>query len=130
MFRAVAHVVEPGRVIEALDQKHVKLAIKASTPIRPLLVKYGADWCGPCRAMVPVLRKFALERAGKINVLDVDTDKVACRGVTSIPAFRLYAGGKVIARTAGGMSPRELASWVDGALDAASPAKRGKVKAK
>ena len=61
----------------------------------PVLVDFYADWCGPCKVMAPTLDAFALERAGEVLVLKLDTDanpvaaqRFNIRGIPTLVAFR------------------------------------------
>ncbi|HEY0806876.1 MAG TPA: thioredoxin domain-containing protein, partial [Pseudonocardiaceae bacterium] len=46
--------------------------VLAST--KPVLVEYGATWCGPCRMLAPVLAELAVEQAERLRVVKIDTD--------------------------------------------------------
>ncbi len=65
----------------------------------PVLVDFSASWCGPCRAMSPVVDAIADEYAGKVKVVKVDIDDApqaaANYGVASIPTFAVIQGGNV-----------------------------------
>lgn len=58
---------------------------------RPAIVDFYADWCGPCRALSPVLEEISKDYAGKIDVFKVDTEATpelaALFGVRGIPAL-------------------------------------------
>ncbi len=71
----------------------------------PVLVDFGADWCGPCHAVSPILEEIAKERADRMKVLKLDVDqysKVAARhGVCSILTLALFPSGAERGRVVG-----------------------------
>ena len=83
----------------------------------PVLVDFYADWCGPCRAIAPIVEEIAAEYAGKLKVAKLDTDKeteLSMRyDVMSIPTLILFKGGREIERFIGFMPKRQLLSKLE-----------------
>lgn len=84
------------------------------------LIDYYADWCGPCRAMEPVLEELQQEFAGKVvfekvNV-DAEQDKANAAGVMSLPTFHVTKDDKVIQTLIGYQSKDEMAKQLTAAL--------------
>jgi thioredoxin 1 len=83
----------------------------------PVLVDFGAEWCGPCRQMEPAMAYLSVQYKGRLKVGKVDVDEnaeVTSRyNVDGFPTFVLFEEGQEVARTVGAMSYGELSSWVD-----------------
>jgi thioredoxin 1 len=71
----------------------------------PVLVDFWAPWCGPCRAVAPILEELAGEYEGKVTVAKVNTDEsqkyAAQFGVQAIPTMIFFKGGKEVNRVVG-----------------------------
>jgi thioredoxin 1 len=74
----------------------------------PVLVDFGADWCGPCRALEPVIEKLAEKHAGKVRVVRVDADASAAIAaryrVRALPTVISFVGGQEHKRHTGATS--------------------------
>ncbi|WP_066517352.1 thioredoxin [Curtobacterium ammoniigenes] len=76
---------------------------------KTILVDFWAEWCGPCRAVSPILDQIAAEHADKIEIvkLNVDENPQAAMNyqITSIPAMKVFRGGEVV-KTVIGAKPK------------------------
>ena len=73
------------------------------------LVDFWAEWCGPCRAIAPILDDIASEYGDKLKIVKLNTDEeseIAIKyGVTSIPMLNVYVNGEVV-KTIIGAKPK------------------------
>ena len=92
---------------KATDADFDETVVKSDVPV---LVDFWAPWCGPCRAVGPILEDLAEQYAGKIKVVKVNVDEnqqvAGSMGIRSIPTVVLYNGGAVV-ETMVGLRPKE-----------------------
>ncbi len=79
---------------------------------KPVLVDFYADWCGPCKAMEPVVKEVAQNIQGKIRVVKVNIDRqnqiAQTYNVNAVPTFIFFKKGKIMWRHPGMLDKRSL----------------------
>lgn len=87
---------------------------------KPVLVDYWAPWCGPCKAIAPVLEEVAKEYEGRLQVVKVDVQdhpEVAAQfGIRGIPTLMVFKDGEAVATKVGAVNKAQLTSFIDSAL--------------
>lgn len=85
-----------------------------------VLVDYWAEWCGPCKAIAPILDEIAAEYAGKLKVaklnIDDNQNTPAKFGIRGIPTLMIFKNGNVEATRVGALSKSQLAAFIDSNL--------------
>lgn len=83
----------------------------------PVLVEFGAEWCGPCKTMAPELQALAEELKGKAKIVMVDIDRSPTigrqLGVQSVPTFVVFHQGRPVGGKVGAVPRRELREMLD-----------------
>lgn len=105
-------------VIEPASTQEVRELLGSSGS--PLLVDFAASWCGPCRAMAPVLEAFAAEQGKALRVVKVDVDAHRALadeiGIRSVPTLLVVRDGAVLDAKAGALGVSALRDFVGRAL--------------
>lgn len=83
---------------------------------KPVVVDFFAEWCGPCRQMLPIVAQIAEERSDikvfKMNVDEAPKTPVEY-GIQSIPTFILFNQGKAVDMLVGSATKSEIVQWID-----------------
>jgi thioredoxin 1 len=93
----------------ARDVTDANFATEVLASEKPIMVDFWAEWCGPCRAVSPILDQIATEHAEKIDVVklnvDLNPDTAMKYQITSIPTMKVFKGGEVV-KTVIGAKPK------------------------
>ena len=105
---------EAKNIIAVTDATFEQQVLKSD---KPVLVKFEADWCGPCQAMKPTIAELADEYGEKLTIATVDIDqnnqtpyKLGIRGV---PTVILFNNGNIVGQKVGLARKSELTALID-----------------
>ncbi|MEZ4256797.1 MAG: thioredoxin [Polyangiales bacterium] len=83
---------------------------------KPVLVDFTASWCGPCKAIAPLIDQLADEYAGQVKIgkLDIDESQNTARkfGIRGVPTLFMFKGGEVVAQHVGAAPKQALEQLV------------------
>lgn len=84
---------------------------------KPVLVDCWAEWCGPCKSLLPIVDELAEEFAGRVDILKMDADAnpdtPPAYGIRSLPTLLLFKGGEVIGTVSGVKTKSELVDFIN-----------------
>lgn len=87
---------------------------------KPVLVDFWAQWCGPCKAIAPILEEIVAAYGDKVKVAKIDVDDnpqtPAKYGVRGIPTLMLFKNGEIDQTKVGALTKSQLEAFLDSAL--------------
>jgi thioredoxin 1 len=108
-------------IVHTSDASFESDVLKSDTPV---LVDFWAEWCGPCKAIAPILEELAPVYEGRIRIVKLNVDENGATGakfnIRSIPTLLLFNQGKVVATKIGSMPQSQLRAFLDDQLGKAA----------
>ncbi len=101
-------------ILEVSDQSFERDVLQSD---KPVLVDYWAEWCGPCKAIHPILEEIADEYADRLKIaklnIDENPETPPKFGIRGIPTLMLFKDGNVEATKVGALSKSQLTAFID-----------------
>ena len=101
-------------IVELTDESFDRDVLKSEQPV---MVDFWAAWCGPCKALAPVVEEVASAYSGKIKVAKMDVDKNVSTpqryGVRGSPTLLIFKGGKVQEQIVGYVPKEQIQKALD-----------------
>ena len=82
----------------------------------PVVVDFWAEWCGPCKNLMPVVEEIAGEMGDKVKIVKMNIEEApetpSKYGLRGVPTLMVFKGGKVVDTRVGGMPKAQLTEWL------------------
>lgn len=123
-------MIEPRPMSTLIQVSEQTFETEVMTSELPVLVEFGAEWCGPCKTVLPELQALSRELQGKAKVVQIDIDKspmlAQTMGIRSVPTFVVFAQGRPVDGRQGAIRKAEMLALLEPFL----PRAEGAVSAK
>ena len=87
----------------------------------PVVVDFGAEWCGPCKELDPILEEIAAENKDKVKIYKMNIDENPMTpqkyGIRGIPTIMIFKKGELIDTKVGSLPKTSLENWIQSNLD-------------
>lgn len=97
-----------------VNEENFESLIKGELPV---MVDFGAEWCGPCKALAPVVEEIAGEYEGKAAVGTADIEEcpniAAQYRIRNVPTILFFKGGELVDKAVGGVAKKTLTDKLD-----------------
>jgi thioredoxin 1 len=116
--------VSSPNIVHTTDATFTQDVLKSD---KPVLLDFWAEWCGPCKAIAPILDEIASEYQDRIKIAKLNIDENPQTppkfGIRGIPTLILFKNGTVEAQKVGAVSKSQLAAFLDSNLDSVASLK-------
>ncbi len=106
-----------AEISDVTDATFESEVLKSTTPV---LVDFWAEWCGPCKAIAPIVKEIADDNGDKLKVVKINIDESpqtpGTYGIRSIPTILMFKDGQVVSQLTGARPKGDFQELVEGAL--------------
>ena len=106
-----------AEISDVTDATFESEVLKSATPV---LVDFWAEWCGPCKAIAPIIKEIADDNGEKLKVVKINIDESpqtpGTYGIRSIPTILMFKDGQVVSQLTGARPKGDFEELVEGVL--------------